>query len=1145
MKSAASAALCVAMALFIVACGGTGNPTDEGGADAVEEVAVTDANQDTSLDSVEDVRPDDGSGTNIGDAADVQTDQGLDAFDAMPDDVAPDDGADQGDTTIDPACENAPALEPGQALTLEALPETTPSIWDTYSCDPENQLTGPERVFFAEADCDGVAVLNLTVAGDSDSLPSSAVQVAVIDGCSPSDCQVMTAPVGMLNEEFEVSSGWTAFIVVESLDTGLPAFEIKFDLYCRACLDDDMDGYDACNRLFCPDGTDCNDDNAAINPGATETPCNGFDEDCDGTDDCQEIVCVDLDMDGFYNHDANACPTGTDCNDSNAAVNPGVTDVECNGVDENCDGIDWCPGSGQQCDPCLIGSGCLQDHICLPDLGGDFGVFGYCALICDGPTGCPAGATCVPDVHEGQGVCIADTIADCSGATLTLTDTCGNVVFEAACPGACNESAGICEESCGATRPASIGTTISGRLTAGQSGMSSYPGIREALGQEEVYSFTATCDGAAAVTLTEMADLELLLVVLREGCINSSAVASDTESGMVHEADFQVTTGVTYHVVVDSFIQDEAGPFNLLIDVECGQTGLQHCDRCRFDSQCASGYCDMPGEPPVTQGSCLADCAANGQCPPGSTCAPAGDGFFCMPDLTGECNGQALTVTDTCGLEYVLTTCPDGTDCNASRATCTDDCVDSDADGHNMYNAATCVSGDDCDDTNAAIGPGAFDVRCNEIDEDCSGADNCSDNTQCEPCDGGHCAEGYFCFVDPAFDAPGICLDNCTDDMVCPTDPSWDLSCWSWLSGSGDDSYYCRPRVKRSCESGDEVVTDGCGRVVQTNDCDVACFDNYGCLNRCTATQDHPGCGMTVRGTTVGAPDRTDYYYNYSTTVDDLTGPEVSYRFIASCTGEIAAVLEGDVDWLTLVVTKNFDQRCESGMLVDYGTFLEDAEVVGFNVVQGEEYTLIVDGMDGAAGGFSLTVNCLCGAGCTDADTDGFIDYHETNCPSGNDCDGTNASIRPGATEIECNGIDEDCSGYDLCSSNACAADIELGTLSAPVSGLACATSGTDDEITFYGGACSSPYPRFNVETVYHFKPACDGDISVTVSDPLTELYDIYLLHGECRADLCEKAAWVEMTAAVVGDDDYYLVIDGTAPSANTWTLDMSLTCAD
>jgi hypothetical protein len=97
--------------------------------------------------------------------------------------------------------------------------------------------------------------------------------------------------------------------------------------------------------------TDCNDNDATINPNATEV-CDDVDNDCDGTVDgsaSSDATAWYLDSDGDGYGAAgstatNACdqPSGyvsdaTDCNDSAAAVNPGATEL-CNNVDDDCDG---------------------------------------------------------------------------------------------------------------------------------------------------------------------------------------------------------------------------------------------------------------------------------------------------------------------------------------------------------------------------------------------------------------------------------------------------------------------------------------------------------------------------------------------------------------------------------------------------------------------------------------------------------------------------------------------------------------------------------------------------------------------------------------------------------------------------------------
>jgi len=142
---------------------------------------------------------------------------------------------------------------------------------------------------------------------------------------------------------------------------------------------------------------DCNDNNAAINPAATEI-CNGIDDNCDGNLDNGVLTTYYRDMDGdgfgdagntqqacaqpsgyvtnntdcddndalekpgqvwYKDHDGDdysdgatltqclrpvnyyvateLAATSGDCNDNNAAINPAATEI-CDGIDNNCDG---------------------------------------------------------------------------------------------------------------------------------------------------------------------------------------------------------------------------------------------------------------------------------------------------------------------------------------------------------------------------------------------------------------------------------------------------------------------------------------------------------------------------------------------------------------------------------------------------------------------------------------------------------------------------------------------------------------------------------------------------------------------------------------------------------------------------------------
>ncbi len=107
--------------------------------------------------------------------------------------------------------------------------------------------------------------------------------------------------------------------------------------------------------------TDCDDADPSVNPGApevcdadaTDEDCNGLADDADPSVDPDTLGAWAADADGYgYGDPATvvfACvqPTATvpapdapDCDDANPSVFPGATELEGDGIDQDCDGAD-------------------------------------------------------------------------------------------------------------------------------------------------------------------------------------------------------------------------------------------------------------------------------------------------------------------------------------------------------------------------------------------------------------------------------------------------------------------------------------------------------------------------------------------------------------------------------------------------------------------------------------------------------------------------------------------------------------------------------------------------------------------------------------------------------------------------------------
>jgi hypothetical protein len=237
----------------------------------------------------------------------------------------------------------------------------------------------------------------------------------------------------------DLVTGATSVGVSVKLDDGL----------FTVCADADGDGYSACVD-------DCDDANAAIHPGATET-CDAIDENCDGSlndgganASCADgSVCTDdsCDASGACVHnpntsscdDGNACTTGDtcsggscvggvppDCDDGNAC-----TDDSCNSItgcvhtdnavscdDGNaCTTNDACSGgacAGGPATDCDDGNACTDDS-CSPATGC---LHTNNAASCDDGNACTTGDTCA------GGSCAGGAAPNCDDGNLCTDDSC-------------------------------------------------------------------------------------------------------------------------------------------------------------------------------------------------------------------------------------------------------------------------------------------------------------------------------------------------------------------------------------------------------------------------------------------------------------------------------------------------------------------------------------------------------------------------------------------------------------------------------------------------------------------------------------------------------------------------------------------------
>ena len=774
------------------------------------------------------------------------------------------------------------------------------------------------------------------------------------------------------------------------------------------CVDADADTWSTC------DG-DCDDDDPATHPDAEEL-ADGVDNDCDGTFD-EGTILYDDDGDGDAEIEG-------DCDDDDPAIHPGAAEVPDDGIDQDCSGFDTVTcqvdgdGDGYGAGPTLLaGDGDCYDP-------GEASATGDCDDA--DPTSHPD-ATDTPDDGVDQdcsgvdaATCHVDADRDGYGWALTVVagdGTCDTADAESSLDTDCDDADPTVHP--GATDDPDDGLDAD---CSGADTVTCWPDADgDAFGQATAASIpspTGTCGAGLAPEHTDCDDARADV---------HPGAAETLDDGL--DADCSGADTVTCYVDSD---QD-------------GYGGVAATPRLADD-----GTCDTAQRESLTHDDC------NDLVPgvfPGATDAPddgldadcsGADTVTCYVDADHDGHGDASAtllatdgLCDDAGESDLDDDCDDTrADVHPGAADAPDDGVDADCSGADTVTCAadadldsfgsatvtvvapdgTCdtVDGEaddtlDCNDTSAAINPAVSDAPGNGVDEDCSGndailcygdtdgdtwgadlvtaADGTCDAADAEASRGGDCDDTDASVHPGAVDVAGDGVDgDCVggDAVECVPDADHD--------GHGTDSGARVTAGDGTCDT-----SDGEAPLSSADDCDDTRSDVYtgapevpddavdqDCSGddtvTCVIDGDHDGHGNALGTTTLAADGSCD-----------TSDGEAAATSTDDCNDALPTVYPG----ATEVPDDDVDQDCSSS---DQITCHVDADHDGF------------------------------GAAATTLADDGSCDTAHGEAGDDTDCDDTDASVHPGATETPDDTIDQDCSGADTITCQADADGDGFGT---------------------------------------------------------------------------------------------------------------------
>jgi|GEM_PF-1069251 hypothetical protein len=705
--------------------------------------------------------------------------------------------------------------------------------------------------------------------------------------------------------------------------------------------------------------TDCDDTNAEINPGMDEA-CNGIDDDCDGDvdEDVMSVFYADADGDGY----GDSVTSETSCEASSGYVSDATDcdDADSSaypGADEYCDAID------NDCDGSVDESDALDVSTWYTDADGDgYGNTAYTTDACDQPTGYVSDSSDCDDTNASANpgadeVC--DSVDnDCDGESDESDATDASTWYADADTDGYGD-ASTSEVSCEA--PSGY---VSDSSDCNDSADSAYPGA-----DEYCDAIDNDCDGStdesdALDASTWYADSDSDSF----GDSAASEIACDQPSGYVSDATDCDDSASTTYPGADEYCNE--------VDDDCdGST--DESDAVDASTWYADADGDSYGNVEVVNVSCEAPSgyvADATDCDDTNASANPGADEVC-DSVDNDCDGEADEA--------------DATDASTWYA-------DSDGDtyGDTSVSEIACdqpsgyvSDATDCDDTSSGSNPGATEF-CDETDNDCDGetdegvtltwyadadADGYGDaETGMEACTqpSGYVSDATDCSdadatINPAGEEVCDSVDNDCDGNIDESDAT-DAS--TWYVDSDGDTYGDTSVSEIACDQPSGYVSDN----TDCDDADASAFP--GNVEACDSIDNDCDGTTDEEVTSMFYTDADgDGYGNASYAMEACEAPSGYVTDGTDCDDTNADAFPGNTE-----VCDSADNDCDGD--VDEGVksvYYYDADADGFGDVE------------------TITESCEAPSGYVEDATD---------------CDDANNTIYPGADEY-CDGVDEDCDG--------------------------------------------------------------------------------------------------------------------------------------